>query len=412
MISEDEEKWLFDQSSALRAQALKKLGEINKLKEEQQLDLACAEAEKHLSPLLDEYGHGLRDFSAYQCAHIGAISKDLQEAHEAARNWLVVLASVSVVAGVAVAWVIWRSIVHPLHVAVEQVRRVASGDLTRRDGPSVERHDEIGELMQALSGMVQDLGRVVGNVRLATDSIASASAKIASGNSDLSARTEQQASALQEAAASMEQITGTARTNFESAQQAGQRAMAACSAAAASENIVGKVVATMNEIHESSRKMADIIGVIDGIAFQTNILALNAAVEAARAGEQGRGFSVVAAEVRTLAQRCAGAAKEVKSLIGSSVTQVELGSQQTTDAGSTITRLMHEVKRVSDIVAEIAAASREQTAGIEQISVAITQMDDATQRNAAMVEECSAAATHLNSQAGRLVESVSTFKLS
>ena len=286
---------------------------------------------------------------------------------------------------------------------------VARGDLTTRFG--AVRADETGQLLAALQAMNQSLVRLVGDVRLSSDSIATGSSQIANGNQDLSQRTEMQASSLQQTAASMEQLNATVRNSADTARHATQLANAASDVAAKGGAVVGQVVGTMEGITASSRKIADIIGVIDGIAFQTNILALNAAVEAARAGEQGRGFAVVASEVRNLAQRSAAAAREIKGLINDSVEQVEAGSRLVGDAGRTMDDIVAQVKRVSELIAEISAATQEQTSGIGQVNQAVTQLDQATQQNAALVEESAAAADSLRGQASKLVEAVSVFKL-
>jgi methyl-accepting chemotaxis protein len=275
----------------------------------------------------------------------------------------------------------------------------------------VESRDEAGQLMHALREMNASLAKVVGEVRMGTELIATASGQIASGNQDLSSRTEEQASSLEETAASMEELTSTVKQNADNARQANQLAVSASEVAVKGGSVVSQVVNTMGSINASSKKIVDIIGVIDGIAFQTNILALNAAVEAARAGEQGRGFAVVASEVRSLAQRSAAAAKEIKTLIGDSVEKVEEGSKQVAEAGRTMDEIVGSVRRVTDIMGEITAASQEQTSGIEQINQAISQMDQVTQQNAALVEEASAAAQSLQEQAGSLVQAVSIFKL-
>ncbi len=292
--------------------------------------------------------------------------------------------------------------------AIEVARAISAGDLSRivrlesGDGTS---------LLSAMNSMRENLTATIGGVRQATDTIASASSQIAAGNLDLSGRTEQQASSLEETAASMEELTSAVKQNADNAQHANQLAVAASGVAIKGGSVVSQVVDTMDAINSSSRKIVDIIGVIDGIAFQTNILALNAAVEAARAGEQGRGFAVVAAEVRNLAQRSAAAAKEIKTLIGDSVAKVQEGSQQVAQAGQTMDEIVDSVKRVTDIMAEITAASQEQSSGIEQVNQAITQMDQVTQQNAALVEEAAAAAASLQEQAGNLSQVVSVFKL-
>jgi methyl-accepting chemotaxis protein len=301
------------------------------------------------------------------------------------------------------------SIVNPILRALKMAEAVASGDLTSK---SVERNsDETGQLLLALQKMSDSLTNTVTQVRSATDSINTASAEIASGNQDLSARTEQAASNLEETAASMEQLTSTVRQSADSARQANQLAASAAEIAVRGGNVVGQVVTTMDEINASSKKISDIISVIDGIAFQTNILALNAAVEAARAGEQGRGFAVVAGEVRNLAQRSAEAAKEIKTLIGNSVDRVENGSRLVAEAGQTMSEIVGSVQRVSDIIGEITAASGEQSDGIGQVNVAVNQLDQMTQQNAALVEQSTAAAESLKDQAHRLAQVVQVFRL-
>jgi methyl-accepting chemotaxis protein len=309
----------------------------------------------------------------------------------------------------ALAFFVGRSIIRPLKNAIEIARHVADGDLT--SNIEVNSSDETGQLLQALKDMNESLGGIVSEVRNTTDSISTAAQQIAAGNSDLSQRTEEQASSLEETASSMEELTSTVKQNAENAKQANQLAANASDIAVKGGQAVGEVVQTMASISTSSKKIVDIISVIEGIAFQTNILALNAAVEAARAGEQGRGFAVVAAEVRNLAQRSAAAAKEIKTLIGDSVDKVDAGSKQVDQAGATMNEIVSAVKRVTDIMAEIAAASSEQSAGIEQVNRAIIQMDDVTQQNAALVEEAAAAAESMQEQAGTLMEAVSIFKL-
>ena len=315
---------------------------------------------------------------------------------------------VTLVLAALVAMWLARNISRPLRSAIEVARQVAQGDLTVR--VDVRSRDETGELMQALQEMTASLLRIVSEVRGGTQTIATASRQIASGNLDLSARTEQQASSLEETASSMEELTGTVQQNAQNAHEANGLAASASTVAGKGGAVVAQVVATMGSINDSSRKIVDIIGVIDGIAFQTNILALNAAVEAARAGEQGRGFAVVATEVRNLAQRSAGAAKEIKALINDSVAQVESGARLVDEAGHTMHEIVDSVHKVSSIVGHISAASDEQRAGIEQVNQAISQMDQVTQQNASLVEQAAAAAEAMQEQAARLADAVAVFK--
>jgi methyl-accepting chemotaxis protein-1 (serine sensor receptor) len=303
-----------------------------------------------------------------------------------------------------------RSITTPLNEAVGLAQMVADGDL--RTEVTARTSDEIGDLLRALKLMQANLSNIVGKVRTGTETIHMAASEIATGNLDLSSRTEEQASSLEETAASMVQLTTTVKQNNENAEQACQLAAAASNVAQKGGQAVEQMVQTMGSINESSRKIVDIIGVIDGIAFQTNILALNAAVEAARAGEQGRGFAVVASEVRNLAQRSAAAAKEIKELIGDSVGRVEAGSRLVGQAGTTMDEVVASVQRVTAIIGEISIASGEQRDGIEQISTAINSMDSVTQQNAALVEQAAAAADALEQQAASLQDAVSIFKLS
>jgi methyl-accepting chemotaxis protein len=311
-------------------------------------------------------------------------------------------------AAVAALWLI-RSITTPIRTVMALADQIAEGDLSRPI--VVASTNETGQLLAALHRMQTNLAGVVSQVRSGSESVALASAEIAQGNHDLSARTESQASALEETAASMEELGSTVKQNADSARQANQLAMNASTVAMQGGEVVGQVVETMKGINESSRKINDIISVIDGIAFQTNILALNAAVEAARAGEQGRGFAVVASEVRSLAGRSAEAAKEIKTLIGASVERVEQGTSLVDKAGATMTEVVSSIRRVTDIMGEISAASSEQSAGVAQVGEAVGQMDQATQQNAALVEEMAAAASGLKSQAQDLVQVVAVFKL-
>jgi methyl-accepting chemotaxis protein len=330
---------------------------------------------------------------------------------DASRSTALALTVMFVVVVVSMAGGIWlsRRIVLPLGEAVRLADKVAHGQLN--NAITLHGQDEIGHLLQSLQDMQTNLSRLVIRVRQGSEGVATASAEIAQGNHDLSARTESQASALEETAASMEELGSTVRHNADNARQANQLALNASSVAVQGGQVVNQVVETMKGINESSRKISDIISVIDGIAFQTNILALNAAVEAARAGEQGRGFAVVASEVRSLAQRSAEAAKEITALINASVERVEHGSALVDQAGTTMTEVVDSIKRVTDIVGEISAASGEQSNGVNQVGEAVQQMDQATQQNAALVEQMAAAASSLKSQAHDLVQVVSAFKV-
>ncbi|WP_317204232.1 methyl-accepting chemotaxis protein [Janthinobacterium sp.] len=351
----------------------------------------------------------LRDFNQLQQKLVDEAGAQSRGRYETARALLIGLGIVAAALGCVCAWLVSRSITRPLGEAVRIAQTVAAGDLSSRI--EVSGKDETGQLLLALKEMNDSLQSIVGQVRNGTDSIATGSSEIASGNLDLSARTEQQASALEETASAVEELTSTVKQNAENARQANALAASATEVAVKGGVVVAQVVETMNDINASSKKIVDIIGVIDGIAFQTNILALNAAVEAARAGEQGRGFAVVASEVRNLAQRSAAAAREVKELIGDSVDKVDIGSKLVNQAGSTMDDIVASVQRVTDIMGEISSASREQEIGIEQIHQAITSMDGVTQQNAALVEEAAAAAGSLNDQAAALAQAVSVFKL-
>ncbi|MGA3888325.1 methyl-accepting chemotaxis protein [Ralstonia nicotianae] len=331
-----------------------------------------------------------------------------QREHDGLSALTAALLLVGIVGGGLLTWSLRRSITVPLNRAIEQAEHITRGDLTH--AIHVDRADETGRMLLALQRMQESLQGMVGQVRTGSDAIASATQQIAAGNADLSQRTEQQASSLEETASSMEQLTGMVKQNADSARQASTLAANASDIAVKGGEVVGRVVETMAGIHDSSKKIADIIGVIEGIAFQTNILALNAAVEAARAGEQGRGFAVVAGEVRSLAQRSAGAAKEIKTLISDSVGRVESGTTLVAEAGTVIDEVVVAVKRVTGIMGEISAASDAQSEGIAQVNQAVTQMDEATQQNAALVEQAAAAAMSLQEQADGLRGTVAAFR--
>ena len=410
LLVSDEEKAVFDASAALRTTYQKAKTDIMNAKKAGGAEEAEKLYKDVFMPAATAYQNKVQALLTLQRKAIDDTAHAIDAANDRSNMLLMVLAALMVTIGSLAAWVISRSITVPLKSAVDIAATVANGDLTTRFDADTTKC-EIGDLMTALKGMNDALRNVVSQVQSGTTTIATASNEIAAGNMDLSSRTEQQASSLEETASSMEELTSTVKQNAENAKQANQLAQAASDVAERGGTIVGQVVDTMGSINTSARKIVDIIGVIDGIAFQTNILALNAAVEAARAGEQGRGFAVVASEVRNLAQRSAAAAKEIKELIGNSVEQVDIGARLVQQAGTTMGDVVASVRRVTDIMGEITSASSEQSLGIDQINIAIGQMDEVTQQNAALVEQSAAAAASMQEQAARLADVASSFKL-
>ena len=364
--------------------------------------------EGRMRPASEDYVKTISRMADYQGARVRDETELVLKAARRTQTLMLALAAICLSLGVAAAWLITRSVVRPLRAAIHEAKEVGQGDLSREIRS--EGSDETAQLTQTLATRQQSLRHLVSSVRHNADEVATASSEISWGSNDLSSRTEQQASAIQQTAASMEELSATVKLNADNAGQADQLAHDASEVARQGGEVVGEAVQRMRGIEESSRKIADIIGTIDAIAFQTNILALNAAVEAARAGEQGRGFAVVASEVRMLAQRSADAAKEIKGLIGDSVERVEQGATLVNRAGETMQQVVAAIGRVAQIVREISAASREQSTGVSQVGQAIAQMDQATQQNAALVEESAAAAESLKHQADELVKLVATFK--
>ena len=369
---------------------------------------AIAKMNAECRPLLAQLLKTTNDFVEHEHDLAVARAKAAEQAYSSDKAFMLITCLVAIGAATAMGWLLSNGVTRPLNRAVKLAEAVAAGDL--RTDIVVDRGDETGQLLTALKSMNDSLGSMVGQVRQAADSIAVASTEIATGNMDLSSRTEQQASALQQTAASMQQMTGTVQHNADSSRQASVLAASAADVAGRGGQVVERVVHTMGDISESSRKIADIIGVIDGIAFQTNILALNAAVEAARAGEQGRGFAVVAGEVRTLAQRSAQAAKEIKQLIADSAEKVQAGSRLVDEAGTTMNDVVAQVRRMNDLIAEVNASTTEQSVGIGQVNQAVASLDHGTQQNAALVEESAAAAESLRQQAAALQNVISAFK--
>ncbi len=372
-------------------------------------DEAIVEMDEHCRPLLAALIRATNAYADYTRSRQEQLVSEYTGHYENQRNLLIAICLIALGLAVGACVVITRAVTGPLRFAIDVARTVSEGDLRTRI--TVEGRDETSKLLTALREMNERLTVTVGRVRDSSTSIAGAARQIAAGNMDLSQRTEQQAASLQETASSMEELTSTVKQNADNAQQGSMLAANASSVAQKGSEVVGQVVNTMHDISDSSTKIADITGIIEGIAFQTNILALNAAVEAARAGEQGRGFAVVASEVRSLAQRSSRAAKEIKDLIATSVDKIRDGSALAGEAGKTMTEVTQAVARVTDIMSEIAAASTEQSRGIEQVNLAITQMDNVTQQNAALVEEAAAASRSMEDQGEQLNEAVAFFQV-
>jgi methyl-accepting chemotaxis protein len=392
-----------------RAHYVHSIGQVAQLVEDEKSDDARNLMLTQALPALDALQQSVQAMAGLQKKIAADSGVEVKHSVEQSRNVMIVLGLVAILIGVAFSAWLTRSITNPLSKAVQVAKTVASGNLASRI--EVKSDDETGQLLQALKDMNESLWKIVAEVRAGTDTIASASAQITSGNLDLSARTEEQASSLEETASSMEELTSIVKQNADNARQANTLAQSASEVASKGGAVVAQVVDTMGSINESSKKIVDIIGVIDGIAFQTNILALNAAVEAARAGEQGKGFAVVASEVRSLAQRSAAAAKEIKELIGDSVEKVDAGARLVDQAGATMREIVDSVRRVTDLMGDITTASAEQSAGIDQINQAISLMDEATQKNASLVEEATAASEALQEQASKLSGLVGVFQL-
>ena len=408
-ISSAEGKALFAEASDKRSSYIAAREKVLELLKSGDKAAADTQFTQVMLPAATAFLNSTKGVQQFQSQYSASHSTGAKAAMANGQKWQMMLLLAGVAMGAWMAYVITRSITQPLHSALDVARGIANNDLS--NVVHSDRKDELGELLRELDRMRDSLHKMVSQVRGSTESISTASAEIATGNQDLSARTEQTASNLQQTASSMEQLTGTVKQSADSARQANQLASSAAEVAARGGAVVSQVVSTMDEINASSQKISDIIGVIDGIAFQTNILALNAAVEAARAGEQGRGVAVVASEVRNLAGRSAEAAREIKGLIGASVEKVESGSRLVANAGNTMAEIVSSVQRVSDIIGEITAASAEQSDGIGQVNSSVVQLDQMTQQNAALVEQSAAAAESLKDQASRLSEVMSIFRL-
>ena len=398
----------------LTARCVKEIAAYSK-KADDAIDLATGDVNTGIAAIMtadDQYGaviKTLEEIGALVSEKADGVARNTQHIALLSQLLMGVALVAAIGAALLVAVLSARATARGLRGASEVAAKLADGDLGARFAN--DSRDELGDLSHSLERMREAFAKMIGDIRKSSESVGVASAQIAQGNADLSTRTSQQAGNLEETAASMEQLSATVKSNANTARQANQLAASASEVAARGGQVVGQVISTMSEIQAASRKIAEIIGVIDGIAFQTNILALNAAVEAARAGEQGRGFAVVAGEVRNLAQRSAQAAREIKQLISDSVEKVDSGSRQVTDAGQTMRDIVDQVKRVADLIGEITSATLEQDSGIGQVNAAVTQLDEMTQQNAALVEQSAAAAESLKQQAARLAEAVAIFKL-
>lgn len=409
MLNTKEGRDLFNQLSEIRKEYSVQIGKAVNYAMEDQDELATALVLGEIAKVQTVYFTKLTEFTELQESYVVTAKQITKDFITKSLLWMLLLSAISTLLGCLIAWRLTRSVTTPLATALTCAKRISAGDLS--GSIAAESQDEIGQLLEAMKEMQSSLTRMVISVRNNAESVATASMQIAQGNADLSSRTEEQASALEETSSTMTQLGMTVKNNADNARQANVLAKNASSVAQQGGNVVDDVVETMKSINESSRSIADIINVIDSIAFQTNILALNAAVEAARAGEQGRGFAVVAGEVRNLAQRSADAAKEIKTLITASVEHVGQGSSLVNKAGETMQQVVTSIRQLTDTVSEISSASAEQSTGVEQVGIAVSQMDQTTQQNAALVEESAAAAQSLKEQADQLVREVSVFKV-
>lgn len=411
IVPKSEEEQLFNQISDARQRYVTLRAKMIELLQAGDKATLTNLLNKEFTPATTEYLQRIQNFSQYYDDKVTSSIILVGDRYQASTIVIAVVSAIGVILGIVISVVLSQSITAPLGRAVQMAEAVAKGDLRDEDIGRLRR-DETGMLLASLKRMRENLNLTVSKIRTGAESISTSATEVATGNLDLSSRTEQQASSLEETASSMEELTSTVRQNADNASQAHVLAIQAADSAKKGQNVITNVMTTMQDITASSNKMEDIINVIDGIAFQTNILALNAAVEAARAGEQGRGFAVVATEVRNLAQRSASAAKEIKALIDTSVLQIRQGSGLVAEAGNAMTEIAQGSQRSTDVIAEISASSKEQSAGIEQVSQAVMQLDQVTQQNAALVEQSAAASDSMKMQAQRLVEAVSTFVIS